>query len=69
MTAVVTTLQKHTKTAYHLEQMKMLQIPASNRIDSLFGHQQGSSSAVKEAQLRLAAFVAEHNLSFNIMNH
>ena len=57
MTAVVTTLQKHNKTAYHQEQIKMLQVPASNRIDSLFRNQQGASNAVKEAELRLAAFV------------
>ena len=69
MTAVVTTLQKHDKTAYHQEQIKLLQVPASNRIDSLFRNQQGASNAVKEAELRLAAFVAEHNLSFNIMDH
>lgn len=69
MTAVVTTLQKHTKTVYHIEQMKLLQIPASSRVDSLLRDQQGSSNAVKEAEIRLAAFVAEHNLSFNIMDH
>jgi hypothetical protein len=69
MTAVVTTLQKHASTAYHKEQINRLQIPSSSRIDCLFRAQQESSDPVKEAELKLASFIAEHNLSFNLMDH
>ena len=47
----------------------MLQIPSSSRIDSIFGGHLKGSNAVKETELRLAAFISEHNLSFHVMDH
>ena len=69
MTAVVTTLIKHESTSLHKEKVKALQIPSAHRIDSMLRVQQRGSNLTKEMELRLAAFIAEHNLSFHIMDH
>ena len=61
MTAVVTAIRKH--------QAKQLQIPSSSRIDSMLRQIQQGNDAVKETELRLAAFISEHNLSFKVMDH
>ena len=69
MTAVVTTLIKHESTFLHKEKVKALQIPSAHRIDSMVRVQQMGSNLTNETELRLAAFIAEHSLSFHIMYH
>ena len=70
MTAVVTALQKHQATSYHKKQAGLLVDSSSmSRIDEMWREQGKSIDAVKEAEIRIAAFVTEHNLSFNIMDH
>jgi hypothetical protein len=69
ITAVLTALRKYHSSAYHQTRIRELQIPFSSRIDTIFRGQGYENESVKEAELRLAAFLSEHNLSFHIMDH
>ena len=64
MTAVVTALRKHQSTSYHQTQARLLQVPSSGRIDSMFWERCQGNDVVKETELRLTAFISERNLSF-----
>ena len=50
MTAIVTALQKHQSTTYYQERAKILQIPSSHRINSMFRGEQQGNDAVKETE-------------------
>ena len=68
LAAVVTALKKHCETAYHKEKVSVLVDPTLNRIDSmLVGH--SVDGRVRDAEIRMASFISEHNLSFNVMDH
>ena len=70
MTAVITALKKHQATAFHKKQAQLLHGESSmSRIDSMWREQNDSTNSVKEAEIRLAAFLSEHNISFNVMDH
>lgn len=68
LAAVVTALKKHTKAQYHIDRISDLMDPNLVRIDSvLIDHTMDRK--VCDAELRMAAFLSEHDLSFNIMDH
>ena len=47
---------------------KKLSLPKPQTIDSMFVSKE-KEQTVQIAAIRLATFIAEHNLSFNIMDH
>ena len=67
---MVTALRKHQATASHKKQAEHLFEDSSiSRIDTMWREQNSSSSIVKVAEIRLTAFLNEHNISFNVMDH
>ena len=68
LAAVVTALKKHCKTQYHIERIGELMDPNLVKIDSLLVDRTMTRS-VRDAELRLGAFLSEHDLSFNLMDH
>ena len=68
LAAVITALKKHSKAQYHVERISELIDPNLVRIDSvLVDHTMAKN--VHDAELRMAAFLSEHDLSFNLMDH
>ena len=65
--AVVTALSKHKSTVVHRK--NAYDASSSSRIDTMWRDQSREMDSVKEAELRLAAFLCEHNISFNVMDH
>ena len=68
LAAVVTALRKHGDTTYHKEKVSALVDPTLGRITSMFVDHSMEGN-VRDAEIRMAAFISEHNLSFNIMDH
>jgi hypothetical protein len=70
LAAVVTALKKHCETAYHKEKVSALVDPTLTRIDSMHMYVGRSvDGKVRDAEMRMASFISEHNLSFNIIDH
>ena len=68
LAAVVTALKKHCKAQYHVERISELMDPNLVRIDSvLVDHSMARN--IHDAELRMAAFLSEHDLSFKLMDH
>lgn len=63
-----TILLKHKESNMHLKHLKGKKGQQTLSVSSFKGSS-GIDEAVKKADLHLAAFVSEHNLSFNIMEH
>ena len=68
LAAVVTALRKHKDTAYHKENVSSLVDPTLCRIDSMLVDRSIEGS-VRDSEMRMAGFLSEHNLSFNLMDH
>ena len=68
LAAVVTALKKHCKTQYHIDQISELNDPSLVRIDSILVDHTTISNA-HDAELRMAAFITEHDLPFHLMDH
>jgi hypothetical protein len=68
LAAVVTTLKKHSETTYHKEKVSLLVDPKLKRIESMLV-ETSCGDSVRDAEMRIAAFVCEHNLSLKIMDH
>ena len=70
LAAVVTALRKHNETAYHKEKVSILVDPTLNRIDSMLPVRRSPvAGSLRDAEMRMASFISEHNLSFNVMDH
>lgn len=65
---MVTALKKHRDTAYHKDRVSALVDPTFVRISSMLVDQ-ATERSVHNAEIRMAAFISEHNLSFNLMDH
>lgn len=64
-----TQLDKHAKSKKHIDSCKtLLRQPTINSLPSV-QLCNGLATKVKDAEIRLAAFVVEHNLPFNVMEH
>ena len=68
LAAVVTALKKHAETTYHKQKASLFVDPKLNRIDTMLVDAK-SQEGIRNAELRMAGFLCEHNLSFNIMDH
>ena len=68
LAAVVTALKKHSKAQYHVERISELIDPSLVKIDSLLVDHT-MARKVHDAEIRLAAFISEHDLSFSLMDH
>ena len=68
LAAVVTALRKHSKGQYHVERMSELIDPNLVQIYSvLVDHSMARNT--HNAELRMAAFLGEHDLSFKLIDH
>ena len=67
LSAVVTALKKHSRTQYHVQRARELMDPMLVPIDTVLVDQTTERN-VKNAELRAAAFISEHDLSFNLMD-
>ena len=68
LAAVVTALRKHRDTAYHRERVSALVDPTLGRLTSMLVDHSMEAS-VRDAEMRMAGFISEHHLSFNVMDH
>ena len=67
--AVITLLKKHKLSASHQQKEEELHDPRPvQTIDSMFVGRQ-KDRLVKDAEIKMAMFFAEHNLSFSVMDH
>jgi len=68
LAAVVTALKKHCKMQYHIGRISELNDPSLVRIDSILVYHTTISNA-HDAELRMAAFITEHDLPFHLMDY
>lgn len=68
LSAVVTALKKHGETSTHKERMSALTDPSVKKITTMLVDRSMEGS-VQEAEMRMAGFLSEHNLSFKLMDH
>ena len=68
---MVTTLKNHRDAAYHNEKVSILNDTTLSRIDFHSAMVSGKSpdTCVRDAEMRMASFVSERNLSFHVMDH
>jgi len=60
-----TNLIEHSHTVKHIEKIRMLNYKADNNNNNILSHK----DRVKRAEIKLAAFFAEHNVAFSIVDH
>ena len=68
---MVTALKKHRDTAYHKEKVSILNDTTLSRIDFHSAMVSGKSldTRIHDAEMQMASFVSEHNLSCHVMDH
>ena len=61
---------KHGRSKPHQESVNALRDPKSRKVDEIFRRTDDTlNDKVKEAEIKIAAFLAEHNIAFNVMDH
>lgn len=60
-----TNLMEHSQTVKHIEKIRMLNYKADNNNNNVLSHK----DRVKRAEIKLAAFFAEHNVAFSTVDH
>ena len=70
LAAVVTALNKHSETQYHVQRVGKLMDPTLVPLDTVLVDQTTERN-VRNAELRAVAFtcISEHDLLFNLMDH
>ena len=68
LAVTVTALKKHSRAQYHVQRVGELIDPTLVRIDAVLVDQTMERN-VRDAELRATAFLSEHDLSFNLMDH
>ena len=69
LAAVVTALKKHSKEQYHVERISELLDPNLVQIYSVLVDHSCMARNTHNAELRIATFLSEHDLSFKLIDH